>query len=61
MIQLTPQSYLSLCEAYTEARDNGLEEFTWEGNEFVTDYAMFLIQWVETRFNLKPYTRGNKA
>ena len=35
-------------KAYCKARSEKLEEFTFDGNDFVTDYARFLSEYLDT-------------
>ena len=39
-----------LRKAYGEAVTNSHAEFTFEGNEFVTSYARYLLQYLDSKF-----------
>jgi hypothetical protein len=45
-IQFTQESADRLIKAYNKARKDGLKEFTFDGNEYVTDYAYYMIQYM---------------
>lgn len=44
------QKFLKLKKAYQTAKDNGLDTFSFNGNNFVLDYAKYMIQYLETKF-----------
>lgn len=53
-ITITYDSTRSLMRAYHMAVERGAEQFTWEGKEFVTAYAKYLLEYAESRLRLDP-------
>ena len=46
-IQFTEETFKDFKETYTKAKEGHLLEFTWDGRLFVTQYAKYMIQYVE--------------
>lgn len=53
-IALDYDSMRSLMRAYHIAVEGGHEQFKWEGKEFVTAYAKYLLEYGESRLRLDP-------
>ena len=49
-INYTPAKVRALRHAYTQAVKAGQEQFTFEGNEYVTGYAKYLLEYLATVF-----------
>ena len=49
-MKFTKKSYESLQEAYNNAKENKEKSFIWEGHEFITQYAMYLLEYLTTEF-----------
>jgi hypothetical protein len=47
----TPTKKRKFRRAYRHARARGLEQFTFDGNEFVTDYAKYLLEYLDAQFS----------
>lgn len=43
-------SYQRLKKEYNTAVQNKIEIFTFEGEELLTDYAKYLLQWLQPKF-----------
>lgn len=48
-IQFTQESAGRLIKAYNKSRKDGLKDFVFDGNEYVTDYAYYMIQYMVTQ------------
>ena len=46
-ITATPKFYHNLKKQYEKAVEKGEEQFTFEGNEYLTAYAKYLLQYCE--------------
>jgi hypothetical protein len=42
--------YLKLKSDYSNAVKNNKEQFTFEGHELLTDYAKYMIEYLESKF-----------
>ena len=51
-IQFTMDKLDRLIERYDLAVENGEEQFEFEGHDFLTDYAKYLIQYLRGEFGL---------
>lgn len=49
-ITFTAQSRDSLREAHDKATKDNAETFLWNGKRFLTSYAKYLLQWLDTKF-----------
>jgi hypothetical protein len=49
-ITFTLENYEALQRAYTKAKKQGLEEFTFEGHRLVTNYAKYLLEYLKQQF-----------
>lgn len=52
-MEFTRDKLENLKKAHKEAKEQGLTVFTFEGAELVTDYAYYVIQYLEQRFESK--------
>lgn len=52
-MEFTHEKLENLKKAHREAKEQGLTVFTFEGAELVTDYAYYVIQYLENRFEDK--------
>ena len=50
MITFTPELRDSLRKAYVDAVQKKLDEFTWDGHQFVTSYAGYLLEHLGNQF-----------
>lgn len=50
-INFTPGLARELRKAFDRAKGSGEDRFTWEGHEFVTDYAYYLLIYLSQQFN----------
>lgn len=50
-IDITPAYFKGFVEAYDKAQQSDAQSFTYEGNEFDTGYAKYLIEYIGTRFS----------
>ncbi len=57
IINWTPVKFKKLRTAYDKALNNNVKIFTFEGHEFVTAYAKYLIEHLTNKFNDKATTR----
>ena len=48
-INFTPATAKDFKKAYEKAKKDGVDQFTWQGHEFVLGYAKYLIQFLETK------------
>lgn len=48
-ITFTPESFRSFKKLWAVSAQQGDEQFTFEGHEFLTAYAKYLIEYIETR------------
>jgi hypothetical protein len=46
-VEFTPRKREQLRAAYNEARDAGEDVFVFEGREYVTDYAKYLLEYLD--------------
>ena len=53
MIEFTPEVLKNLKAEYNKAVESGQEIFIFQGNELLTDYAKYLIQYVESQFEAR--------
>jgi hypothetical protein len=51
MIQWSPEKLQKLKVAYCAAKDQGKKSFLFNGDEFVVDYAKYLIEYLEGEFS----------
>lgn len=51
-VTFTPAKYRKLKEAYGKARLEGREKFLFEGQVVVTDYAKYMIEYLERVLNV---------
>jgi hypothetical protein len=49
-IRFDKKRYQSLRRAYGQATMRGLEVFEWNGHEFVTNYAKYLLEYLKPKF-----------
>ena len=49
-IEWTQEKFDRFKVIYEEAKDNGKFTLDFEGHEFVTDFAKYLIEYLETKF-----------
>lgn len=49
-VNWTPVKLIRFQKAYREARETNRDSFVFEGNEFVTLYAKYLIEYLESVF-----------
>lgn len=49
-MEFTIEVYDRLKVEYDKARQNNLDTFTFDGHELLTDYAKYLIQFLQTKF-----------
>lgn len=54
---ITPNGYLELLDEYHRAAQKGQEQFTWNGHEFVTGYAKYLLEYLWNHLAMGPDTR----
>lgn len=54
-INFTWEKLKEFKQAYEKAKLAGIKEFTFEGNEFVLEYAYYLIQYLEMKFQGKEF------
>ncbi len=52
-IAFTPELRDSLRETYDNAVQNSHEMFRWDGREYVTSYAKYLLQYLDMQFKNK--------
>ncbi len=52
-ITFTPALRDSLREAYDNAVHNSWDTFHWDGREYVTSYAKYLLQYLDMQFKEK--------
>jgi hypothetical protein len=52
-IKFTPELLRKLKEQYRKAREEHLEQFKFEGHDLLTDYAKYLIMYVEMQLASK--------
>ena len=50
MIYFTPDKYRALRGAYDKAVANNLDQFRFEGQLFLTHYAKYVLEYLETKF-----------
>jgi len=48
-MQITQKNYKTLKKLYEKAVANGDEQFVWEGQDVLTAYAKYLLQYIESR------------
>jgi hypothetical protein len=53
MIEFNQASLKSVKKAYAKAVEDGKDQFTWGGHEFVTNYAKYMIEYLEGQFKLE--------
>jgi hypothetical protein len=51
-VDFTPAKYRKLKEAYDKARLEGREKFLFEGQAIVTDYAKYMLEYLERVLNV---------
>lgn len=49
-VEFNKEQYKALEKRYIEALKNKEEQFVFEGNEYLTSYAKYLLQYLETMF-----------
>lgn len=54
----TPESLVTLKRYYAKAKLEGADTFMFNGNEFVTGYAKYLIEFLEAAFADRPGKDG---
>ncbi|MCK5607649.1 hypothetical protein KAR91_37540 [Candidatus Pacearchaeota archaeon] len=50
-IVFTKELFQKLKDTYTVAKEAGVDRFVFEGRELVPDYAKYLIEHLENKFN----------
>ena len=50
-VTFTTESVARLRERHTAALEHGEDQFTFEGNDYVTAYAGYLLQYLEGQFD----------
>lgn len=53
IIDWTPDLLRKFKREYNKAVKTGAEQFTFDDHDFVTDYAKYLIEYLEGRFHAK--------
>jgi len=48
-LEMNQKTFERLKTAYEAARQQGLDSFVFEDNEFVTNYAKYLIEYIEMK------------
>ncbi len=51
MVNFNREKLVELKKMYETSVKNNVEVFIFEGNELLTDYAKYLIQYLETKLN----------
>tara|TARA_Y100000310_G_C20702709_1_gene831486 strand:+ start:2858 stop:3073 length:216 start_codon:yes stop_codon:yes gene_type:complete len=57
-IRFTPEKLTAYRAAYQKAVDEGAEEFMFEDHEWLTSYAKYMIEYLETVPELKEVSDG---
>ncbi len=55
-MELTPQKVDRLEKRYAQAVENNEEQFTFDGHEFLTEYAKYLLQYLKGVFHANEHT-----
>ena len=50
-LEIDQKTFERLKTAYKAARGQGLEDFVFDRNVYVTNYAKYLIEYLETKLN----------
>jgi hypothetical protein len=50
-VSWSPTDFKYFKRAYTRAVNGGAEQFKFQGNDFVTGYAKYLIQYLESNYD----------
>jgi hypothetical protein len=51
MVSFTLEGFKRFKKRYDEAREHHEGSFMFEGNEFLTDYAKYVIEYLQPKFN----------
>jgi hypothetical protein len=49
-VSFTPESFKKFKLKYKSAVENNQEMFVFEGNDFLTSYAKYVIEYIKTKF-----------
>ena len=49
-ISFTPESFKNFKSDYNSAVENNQEMFVFDGNDFLTSYAKYVIEYLKTKF-----------
>jgi basic membrane lipoprotein Med (substrate-binding protein (PBP1-ABC) superfamily) len=52
-VSFTPEKLKKFRTAYKNAVDSKKDVFVFEGNGFVTEYAKYMIQYLDTKFGVQ--------
>lgn len=53
MLEFTPSKARRFKEVYQDTLEHHRQSFIFEGHEFLTDYAKYVIEYLESRFKIK--------
>ena len=49
-LEISKQDFLTLKKHYQQALEEGKEQFTFKGHEFLTSYAKYFTEYLEAKF-----------